>query len=314
MKEREIGVAWLYVLSKYGFPPDVEGTLRGLDDIARMGFSVCELESVGAENFQELRANRERIQRKLDEHDLKVANYIAVIPDLVSDDAARRMAARELFAEAAAFAATFGCGVIQSDSFLPPVEIIDNPLYEDDVHFERSTRIRVPRGFDWPGYWGVLVDTFQACADIASDQGLRLAIEPRVGETLSNSDALLRLIDHTGSADLGVVFDAAHLHAQRELLPLSIHKLAGRIFHVHIADNDGTTNRHAAPGSGTIDWAEVLQALDDVGYAGPLMLDIGKVPDIDRQVLDGRAFLTAMAERPRDAEVVRTKAPPGKRA
>jgi sugar phosphate isomerase/epimerase len=199
-----------------------------------------------------------------------------------------------LFAEAVDLAAWFGSKVVQSDSFLPPVEILENPLYEDDVHFERSTRVRVPRGFDWPRYWDVVVETFASCARIAGDRGLRLAIEPRVGETLSNTDALLRLIDQADSPHLGVVFDTAHLHAQRELLPLSVHKLADRIFHVHLADNDGTTNRHAAPGTGTVDWVEVLRALDDVGYAGPLMLDVGKVDELDAEVRRGGDFVAGV--------------------
>lgn len=294
MVRSRIGVAWLYVLSKYGFPPDAAGVLQGLDDVGRMGFRLCELESVGEANFREIFRHRELIRAKLDEHGLGVTNYIAVVPDLVAAEAARRTAGMALFEEAVDLAAWFGSEVVQSDSFLPPVEILENPLYEDDVHFERSTRVRVPRGFDWPRYWDVVVETFASAAKIAGDRGLRLAIEPRVGETLSNSDALLRLIDQADSPHLGVVFDTAHLHAQRELLPLSVHKLADRIFHVHLADNDGTSNRHAAPGTGTVDWEEVLRALDDVGYSGPLMLDIGKVEELDGQVRRGGDFVAGV--------------------
>ncbi len=45
-----------------------------------------------------------------------------------------------------------------------------------------------------------------------------------------------------------------HLHAAKELIPLSVEKLGSRIFYIHASDNDGRDNYHWAPGKGTVDW------------------------------------------------------------
>ena len=86
--------------------------------------------------------------------------------------------------------------------------------------------------------------------ELASDHGLRFCIEPRVGETFATTDAMLRLIDHVDTENLGVVLDAAHLYAAKEILPLSVEKLGDRVYYVHAADNDSKDNRHLAVGDG----------------------------------------------------------------
>ena len=99
-----------------------------------------------------------------------------------------------------------------------------------------------------------LVDAFGRCFDIAAEAGLKFCLEPRVGEQIANTDALLRLIDACGRPNFGAVLDTAHLHAQKEILPLSVEKLGKRIFYLHVADNDGMKNDHwavaAAPWTG----------------------------------------------------------------
>jgi|LSQX01.1.fsa_nt_gb sugar phosphate isomerase/epimerase len=287
----KLGVAWLYVLSKYGFPPNINGVLKGMDDIARLGFEFCELESVGETNFEEIYKAKAQISAKADECGLTFINYIAVLPDLVSNDSQKRNHALSIFSRAVELASELNCEVIQSDSFLPPLEIMGNPLYDEDISFERTTHIRVPMGFNWSSYWSMLVDVFSACSEIADKYGLKFALEPRVGETLSTTDSLLRLIDQVPSNNLGVVLDIAHLYAQKEILPLSIHKLGERIFHVHLADNDSTSNRHAAPGDGTVDWEGVFSSLEDIAYDGYYMLDIGKIPDEDSALLKGKSLV-----------------------
>ena len=124
-----------------------------------------------------------------------------------------------------------------------------------------------------------------------------LTMEPRVGELISNTDALLRLIDAVGHERFGAVLDTAHLHAQKEILPLSVEKLGRRIRFVHAADNDGRTNAHLAPGRGTVDWEGVLRALAKHGYDGYIGMDIGRVEDLDAQFQDGMTFLHALGER-----------------
>jgi sugar phosphate isomerase/epimerase len=88
-----------------------------------------------------------------------------------------------------------------------------------------------------------------------------------------------------------VVFDTAHLYAQKEILPISVEKLKDRIFLVHAADNDSTANAHLAPGDGTIDWESIGAALKKHNFDGYWVLDIGDCPDLERQYLRSKQYL-----------------------
>ena len=113
------------------------------------------------------------------------------------------------------------------------------------------------------------VDVFRQVADIAGEQGISIAIEPlpkkEVGSTL---DEVLDMIERIDRPNVGVNFDVNHLFPP-EAIPGLIRQAGPRILSVHISDQDGI-ERHWLPFQGTMDWAEVLRALTDVGYTGPL--------------------------------------------
>ena len=46
----------------------------------------------------------------------------------------------------------------------------------------------------------------------------------------------------------------------------------------HFSDNDGHTNAHWRPGRGKIDWVAILAALEAIGYAGPITLELEDAP------------------------------------
>ena len=87
------------------------------------------------------------------------------------------------------------------------------------------------------------------------------------------------------------MLDTAHLHAQKEILPLSVEKLGCRIFYVHAADNDSRTNEHLALGEGTIDRVGLIAALKKQGFDGYIALDMGQVPDPDKAYFESNDFL-----------------------
>jgi sugar phosphate isomerase/epimerase len=41
----------------------------------------------------------------------------------------------------------------------------------------------------------------------------------------------------------------------------------------HVHDNDGRQDTHLPPGAGTVNWLKWRQALDEIGYCGPIMLE-----------------------------------------
>lgn len=293
----KISCCWLYAISKYGYPPSVADTHKVLGEMAALGFDAAELEGVRDENLTAVASARAELKRRCADLGLRIINFCPVLPDLVSPDPAKRRAALDLFRLAVEVTVYFGSPTIQVDSYAAPVEYVSHRPYTDAVEFKRQFDVRIPAGFSWDQTWGSLVETLRVCAAIAHDAGLRLCLEPRVGEVVSNTDALLRLIDQVDSLILGAVLDCGHLHAQKEILPLSVEKLGSRIFYVHAADNDGRDNEHLAPGRGTVDWEALISGLRRHGFDGYIGIDVGGVPDLDTQYREGYAFMRSLLER-----------------
>lgn len=297
-----VNCCWLYAISKYGYPPSMSDTYRALEDMAALGFDAGELEGVYEENLRAVAAVRSEIRQRCADLGLRIVNFCPVLPDLVSPDLAQRRHGLDLFRLGAELAVYFGSPLIQIDSHTPPIEFVAHRPYGNTIEFQRQFNVRIPAGFSWDRTWNVLVDSVRTCATIAREAGLRLAMETRVGEMVSNTDALLRLMDHVAEPSFGAVLDTGHLHAQKEILPLSVEKLGHRIFYVHASDNDGRDNAHLAPGRGTVDWDALLQGLLRQGFDGCIGIDIGGVPDLDGQYREGVTFIRSTFERMRAAK------------
>jgi sugar phosphate isomerase/epimerase len=209
----------------------------------------------------------------------------------VNLDPAKRTYALELFELGTELAVSLGAKLVMTDSYEVPLEYVGETPGEDPIHYGKGYRVKVNASFNWDQVWENLVSVMRRCAEIAAYHGMRLALEMRLGEAVSNTDAFLRLYDAVNNPNLGVVFDTGHLNAQKEILPLSIEKLKDRIFLIHAADNDGRTNQHLALGDGTIDWATIFQALQKHGFDGYVALDIGDCPDLEQAYLRSKKFL-----------------------
>ena len=292
-----INCCWLYAINKYGYPPSIADTHKVLGEMRALGFDAAELEGVRDENMRAMNAARADLKRRCDDLDLRIINFCPVLPDLVSLDERRRRTALDLFRLAVEVTVFFGAPTVQVDSYAAPVEFVTHRPYGEAVEFKRQFDVRIPAGFVWGHVWDTLVETIRTCVAIARDAGLRLCLEPRVGELVSNSDALLRLFEQVNDPAFGAVLDCGHLHAQKEILPLSVEKLGSRIFYVHAADNDGRDNEHLAPGRGTVDWEALFAGLRRHRFAGYVGIDVGGVPDLDAQYREGFAFVRRLLDR-----------------
>lgn len=287
----------MYAIGKYGFPPKLSDMLKALPEMAALGFDYVELEGVGFENLQAVIDNREQLRGALGSANVRLSDFAIILPEVISDDddlAERAMAA---FEEGVQTAAYLGSPNVWVDSYFPPVEVVSGTLMTDQVVFGQQTRIRIPESFDWPRFWARYIGVMKRCTAIARANGVRLLVEPRVGELCSNSEALLRLIEAVGDDNLGVILDTAHQHAQKEMLPLSVAKLGQHIHYVHVADNDGLVNRHFVPGTGTIDWDELFLALKRQEFDGYFAVDLELLPDFEQCFVESKRFLEEHARR-----------------
>jgi sugar phosphate isomerase/epimerase len=292
-----IGICWLYAISKYGYPPSLADTFKVIREMADLGFRYIELEGVGEENLREIYENRSDLKKLCDDLGLVVHNFCPILPDIVSLDKSVRDKARDLFKMGIELANIFGCETIQTDSFTPPLKFIGDRPYKEMVDFGLQFKVEIDPSFSWDEQWRVLVDTFKFCAQEARKANLRFCLEPRVGEMVCNTDAILRLMDWVEDDNLGAVFDTGHLNAQKEILALSVEKLGKRIFYVHLSDNDGKVNEHLGLGKGNIDFEEIIKGLLKHNFKGVIGLDIGRIPNLDEEVKASKEYLLNIFEK-----------------
>lgn len=129
----------------------------------------------------------------------------------------------------------------------------------------------------------------RACASILGAYGIRLGLEfvgPHHLRTQWKNPFIwtvqetLDWIDAIGEPNVGLLYDAYHWYTN-EMTTADIRQLrAEQIVHVHINDakdipiRDVLDNDRLYPGEGVIDLPGFLQALNDIGYTGPVTQEI----------------------------------------
>jgi L-ribulose-5-phosphate 3-epimerase len=138
----------------------------------------------------------------------------------------------------------------------------------------------------------------------AADRGVRLAFEPEPGmaiDTMYRYEGVLgelerRQIDSRG---LGLTIDIGHLHCQGEV-PISdqLRKWRDRIVNIHIEDMRYGQHEHLMFGEGEIDFPPVIETLRDIGYTGPVLVELSRhshvCPTVARRSFE---FLQALIAR-----------------
>lgn len=129
-------------------------------------------------------------------------------------------------------------------------------------------------GFDMPrqARLACAVEVIRAAADLAGESGIRIAVEPLpLAEPGNTLDEVLWVVERVDRPNVGINFDVNHLYPP-EAIPGLIRRAGELIQSVHISDQDGR-ERHWLPFQGIMDWQEVLTALVEVGYTGPLVYE-----------------------------------------
>jgi sugar phosphate isomerase/epimerase len=87
---------------------------------------------------------------------------------------------------------------------------------------------------------------------------------PRIFRMINSTDETARLLRELSSPFLQATVDIGHFSVIRESAT-EIRKLAGKVVHAHITDNDGTADTNEALGTGIAPIAECLQELQVAG-------------------------------------------------
>jgi L-ribulose-5-phosphate 3-epimerase len=122
-----------------------------------------------------------------------------------------------------------------------------------------------------------LGDGCRRLCDHAAERGVRLAFEPEPGmfiDTMDRFDELRRRVDHPL---FGLTIDIGHLHCLGEV-PIAdqLRKWRHLLRNVHLEDMRRGVHDHLMFGEGEIDFAPVLAALDEIGYAGGVHVELSR--------------------------------------
>jgi sugar phosphate isomerase/epimerase len=115
----------------------------------------------------------------------------------------------------------------------------------------------------------------------ARERSVRLALENGAMDVLQAvADAFpADGADGPGSR-LGICIDTGHANLHRDLFanPAAayLRAFADRLVHLHVSDNLGTGDDHLVPGTGTIDWRSIADALRRIGYRGTIVLELAE--------------------------------------
>jgi sugar phosphate isomerase/epimerase len=159
-------------------------------------------------------------------------------------------------------------------------------------------------GRDWTrsvdDNWPRFVEVWKPLAAFAEDQGVRIGIEncPMLfsndewpgGKNLAHSPAVWRrMFESIPSKSFGLNYDPSHLVWQQMDPVRPVYEFGERIFHVHAKDvkvlreklgDEGVLatplkwHSPKLPGLGDVPWGKFLSALTDVGYRGPVAIEV----------------------------------------
>lgn len=135
-----------------------------------------------------------------------------------------------------------------------------------------------------------LVKNLRELAGYAGDHGVVLGIEPlnRFETSFINlASQAIEVIDRVDHPACKIMLDTFHMNIEEKSLGNAIRAVGSRLCHFHACEND-----RGAPGSGNVTWNDVKQALRDIGYDGPVVIEsfTNKVKSIARAAAIWRPF------------------------
>jgi sugar phosphate isomerase/epimerase len=246
--------------------------------IGELGFEGIELIATSRGDFKTFWTDDrvDRLKLKLEGNKLRVSQFAMfqpVVEELTSPERDQRERALDFFESGCRLAAKFNAPIVNivapwarelkgPTAYLPRYYDVESGAPKTKFHID------IAPGFDWSRTWNNFVETAKGCLSRAKSHGLKFSIENHTHTLLPDCGSLLRLWDAIGDPALGVNLDAGWMQLEREYPPLAVHKLKGHVMNLHMRDIDGLMRSFPAIGRGVMDFAAIVQALQQTGFEG----------------------------------------------
>jgi sugar phosphate isomerase/epimerase len=114
-------------------------------------------------------------------------------------------------------------------------------------------------------------------ADHAQGKNVRLAFEPEPGmfvDTMEHFETVERIVRRS---NFGLTLDVGHVHCLGDgSIVEHIRRWKDKLWNVHIEDMRRGVHEHLMFGEGEMDFPPMLRALDEIGYAGGVFVELSR--------------------------------------
>lgn len=159
------------------------------------------------------------------------------------------------------------------------------PLAERAANQERAIRVtrwlgadilvlNAEKSTDQPRQWAAHVEHLGRLCRVAEAEGVTLAIEPEPLLVIGGSLDMVEMMKAVGSPRLRVNLDVGHAQVTDDDVAATIRQLGSAIVHLHLEDIKDRVHKHLPFGEGDIDFVAIRQALEEIGYQGPYVVDL----------------------------------------
>jgi inosose dehydratase len=173
--------------------------------------------------------------------------------------------------------------------------VLGNDPYGDPVRTKHAGRITQELGLGEAQWQTFAKGANYVARRVMDEAGLRTVFHHHIGTWVETPEETRRLLDMTDPAILGLCFDTGHWSFAGGDPVQGIHEFADRIWHVHFKDHEPDVARQSREygwdgptsvghgvfcelGQGDVNFPGVLKALQDIGYAGWIVVEQDVLP------------------------------------
>lgn len=137
-----------------------------------------------------------------------------------------------------------------------------------------------------------MMESLLQVLEYAERKNVRLIIEPQNKSiinwihTISEALSLIAEIDHN---NLGTMVDTYHANLEERSIAGALVRASSKLWYVHAADSNG-----CAPGSGHLNFPEILDVLNALKYEGFVTVEVSQTPDHRTAATQAIKYLTAI--------------------
>jgi sugar phosphate isomerase/epimerase len=119
-------------------------------------------------------------------------------------------------------------------------------------------------------FWTQLQKSLDALEPYAKTHRVRIAVENLFPD---NFDTLEKIFTRYGPDYIGLCYDSGHGSISNGQMD-RLERIKDRLISIHLNDNDGASDQHKLPFSGTVDWTRLARIIGESAYAKCVNLEV----------------------------------------